>query len=129
MAIYLFSNMIDLFTEVTTKSLDSFTWTIVSVGLGIVFLSLLLVYLFFRYALTFILNFRFRSFARKKGMDPSDIGTAKTMMSGEVNAAIAMAIYSYYNELHDVESGVVTIKRISKNYSPWSSKLYSMKNL
>ncbi|HNY15765.1 MAG TPA: hypothetical protein PKI12_09485, partial [Bacteroidales bacterium] len=63
--------MIELLTDLTTKSLDSLTWTIVSVGLGIVFLSLLLVYLFFRYALTYILNFRFRSFARKKGMDPS----------------------------------------------------------
>ena len=51
------------------------------------------------------------------------------MQSGEVNAAIAMALYSYFNELHDVESGVITIRRVSKNYSPWSSKLYNMKNL
>ncbi len=110
-------------------ALDSLTWTIVVVGIGIVFLSLLIVYWFFRYVLTFILNFRFRSFARKKGIDPAEALTAKTIQTGEENAAIAMALYQYFNELHDVESGVVTIKRVSRHYSPWSSKLYNMKNL
>ncbi len=111
------------------QALDSLTWTVVVVGIGIVFLSLLIVYWFFRYVLTFILNFKLKSFARKKGIDPAEIQTAKTIQSGEVNAAIAMAIYSYFNELHDVESGVMTIKRVSRHYSPWSSKLYNMKNL
>jgi Na+-transporting methylmalonyl-CoA/oxaloacetate decarboxylase gamma subunit len=109
--------------------LEPVTWTIVVVGIGIVFLALLLVYLFFRYVLTFILNFRFRSFARKKGIDPTEVQTARTIQSGEVNAAIAMALYQYFNELHDIESGVITIRRVSRNYSPWSSKLYNMKNL
>lgn len=118
-----------LLLSVPAAELDPITWTIVVVGIGIVFLSLLLVYLFFRYVLTFILNFRLRSFARKKGIDPAEIHTDKTIQSGEVNAAIAMALYSYFNELHDVESGVITIKRVSRNYSPWSSKLYNMKNL
>jgi hypothetical protein len=49
--------------------------------------------------------------------------------SGEVAAAIAMALYLHFGEMHDVESGVVTIKRISKLYSPWSSKLYHMRNM
>jgi len=48
--------------------------------------------------------------------------------AGEVNAAIAMALYSYFGELHDRESGIVTIKRVNKPYSPWSSKLYNMRN-
>ncbi|MFZ2287744.1 MAG: OadG family protein [Bacteroidales bacterium] len=109
--------------------LEPLTWTIVIVGIGIVFIALLLIYLFFRYVLTYILNFRLRSFARKKGIDPAEVHTVKTIQSGEVNAAIAMALYSYFNELHDVESGVITIRRVSKNYSPWSSKLYNMKNL
>ena len=120
---------IQLLSIFHATGVDSLAWIIVLVGLGIVFLSLLLVYLFFRYALTFILNFRFRSFARKKGIDKSEAETAGKMMTGEVNAAIAMALYSYFNEMHDVESGVITIKKVSKTYSPWSSKLYSMNNL
>ncbi|NLE36230.1 MAG: OadG family protein [Bacteroidales bacterium] len=117
-----------LFTE-AASALDSLAWTVVAVGVGIVFLSLLCVYLFFRYILTFILNFKLKSFARKKGIDPTEMQTAKTIQSGEVNAAIAMALYSYFNELHDIESGVITIKRVSRHYSPWSSKLYNMNNL
>jgi Na+-transporting methylmalonyl-CoA/oxaloacetate decarboxylase gamma subunit len=118
-----------IFLTEGAAALDSLTWTVVVVGIGIVFLSLLIVYLFFRYVLTFILNFKLKSFARKKGIDPAEVLTAKTIQSGEVNAAIAMALYSYFNELHDVESGVMTIKRVSRHYSPWSSKLYNMKNL
>ena len=118
-----------LIMAASSAGLDPLTWTIVVVGIGIVFLALLIVYWFFRYFLTFILNFKFRTFARRKGIDPSDVHTVKTLQSGEVNAAIAMALYSYYNELHDVESGVITIKRVSRNYSPWSSKLYNMNNL
>lgn len=49
--------------------------------------------------------------------------------AGEISAAVAMALYLHFGEMHDVESGVVTIKRISKLYSPWSSKLYHMRNL
>jgi len=118
-----------VFLPVIMAALEPVAWTIVAVGIGIVFLSLAIVYLFFRYVLTFMLNFKLRSFARKKGIDPDEADTANTMMSGEVNAAIAMALYQYLNELHDVESGVITIKRVSRNYSPWSSKLYNMNNL
>lgn len=121
--------MQQLMISAAAQGLDPLTWTIVVVGIGIVFIALLLVYLFFRYILTFILNFKLRSFARKKGIDPAEFHTAKTIQSGEVNAAIAMALYSYFNELHDVESGVITIRRVSRNYSPWSSKLYNMNNL
>ncbi|MCK7540598.1 MAG: OadG family protein [Marinilabiliales bacterium] len=99
------------------------------VGIGIVFIALLLVYLFFRYLLTYILNFRFRSFAREKGNRSCRDAYSQNNTVREVNAAIAMALYSYFNELHDVESGVITIRRVSKNYSPWSSKLYNMNNL
>ena len=46
----------------------------------------------------------------------------------DANAAIAMALYLYFNELHDEESNVITINKVSRAYSPWSSKLYNMGN-
>lgn len=49
-------------------------------------------------------------------------------MSGEVNAAIAMALYLYQNEMHDIENAVLTIDKVSRNYSPWSSKIYTLRN-
>ena len=41
--------------------------------------------------------------------------------------AIAMALHMYYDEVHDDESNVITIKRIERRYSPWSSKIYGLR--
>jgi len=57
----------------------------------------------------------------KKGGNESTISH-----SGEVNAAISMAIYLCMNERHDKESGKITAKKLSKRYSPWSSKIYTI---
>lgn len=48
------------------------------------------------------------------------------MLTGEEIAAIAMALKMYQDDLHDIESTVITINRVAKVYSPWSSKLYGM---
>ena len=42
--------------------------------------------------------------------------------------AIAMALHLFYDEVHDNESNVITIKRIERRYSPWSSKIYGINN-
>lgn len=47
-------------------------------------------------------------------------------ISGEIVVAIGTALYHYLNELHEEESGKITIKRIAKSYSPWSSKIYGV---
>lgn len=49
-------------------------------------------------------------------------------LSGLESAAISAAIHYILSELHDLESGEITIKKVSKKYSPWSSKIYSMNN-
>jgi hypothetical protein len=48
-------------------------------------------------------------------------------MSGEVNAAIAMTLHLYQSELHDYENTVLTIQKVSRTYSPWSSKIYTLR--
>ena len=45
----------------------------------------------------------------------------------DLNAAIATALYLYKQEVHDYENLVLTIKRVEKKYSPWSSKIYSLR--
>jgi len=54
---------------------------------------------------------------------------AKDKSSGEINAAIAMALYLYSNEIHDQENPVITMIRVSRTYSPWSSKIYGLRKL
>jgi hypothetical protein len=51
-------------------------------------------------------------------------------LTGAENAAICTALYLYFSELHDEEKHVMTVKKISRSYSPWSSKIYGiLKNL
>lgn len=50
-------------------------------------------------------------------------------LSGEINAAIALAIHLYRSQLHDTEDAVITLKKVTKTYSPWSSKLYMLRQI
>jgi hypothetical protein len=53
----------------------------------------------------------------------------KTSTSGDEIAAIAMALHLYKSDLHDTESLTITFNRISRTYSPWSSKIYGIMNM
>ncbi len=46
---------------------------------------------------------------------------------GEVFAAIAMAMHEFQSDVHDVEDTVLTITRVKRSYSPWSSKIYTLR--
>lgn len=48
--------------------------------------------------------------------------------SGEVIAAISMALRDHL-EAHDRENTVLTINKVRRSYSPWSSKIYSLREL
>ncbi|MCB8964106.1 MAG: OadG family protein [Bacteroidales bacterium] len=54
---------------------------------------------------------------------------AETEISGEVFAAISTALYMHETESHDRESEIITIQRISRHYSPWSSKFYGLRQI
>lgn len=49
--------------------------------------------------------------------------------SGEACAAIAAALYQYFNDRHDVEDTVLTMRKLKRAYSPWSSKLYGLRQV
>ncbi|MFO8087472.1 MAG: OadG family protein [Bacteroidales bacterium] len=100
------------------------------VGYVIVFSALVLLFLVFRNLPKLIkLNLRSKLKAKKrlKG-EPEDTQQEHFDTPGEVNAAIGAAIYLYFNELHDDESNIITMEKISKRYSPWSSKIYGLRN-
>ena len=48
-------------------------------------------------------------------------------IAGDVSAAISTALYLFFDEMHDEESNVITIKHARKEYSPWSSKIYGLR--
>ena len=48
--------------------------------------------------------------------------------SGEEIAAIVMALHEHL-DAHDKESTILTINKVRRSYSPWSSKIYGMRRM
>ncbi|BDD01621.1 OadG family transporter subunit [Persicobacter psychrovividus] len=101
-------------------------WIILSVGMLIIFLALLLLFVVFGFVLPGILNLLARKPKVKMKVKAADGVTDKEVaMSGEVAAAISAGIYQFLEEAHDEENTILTIDKVKRNYSPWSSKIYT----
>jgi Na+-transporting methylmalonyl-CoA/oxaloacetate decarboxylase gamma subunit len=95
-------------------------------AISVVFIALILLYVIFKQ----VGNYHIKKSRERSLVSMSDSDKLKaTNVSAEVYAAIAAALHSYLqgNETHDVENTVLTISRVTKNYSPWSSKIYTLR--
>ena len=95
--------------------------------------SLTLLYLIFKFMGKYFINSaRKKEDEAKGGKSGSDTDTkskskGEGALTGEELAAISMAIYKYSEDMHDMENTVLMINRITKMYSPWSSKIYGLR--
>lgn len=105
---------------------DSQTWTITLLGWAIVLVALFFLVGIFL-VIPKIINWSIKRSLRNKGKH--QIKDEHLAISGETNAAIATALFLYFNQIHDEESNVITIKQVRRRYSPWNSKLYGMTNM
>lgn len=103
-----------------------------SFGIGMAFISMIIViailvamFIIFKLLAGLYTRDARNKMSKRKGIATTAAASEETI-SGEVNAAIVMALYYYKNELHDIENTVLTIKKVSRTYSPWSSKIYGM---
>lgn len=103
-----------------------------SFGIGMAFISMIIViailvvmFLIFKLLSGLYTRDTRNKISKRKGVETT-VANSSESISGEVNAAIVMALYYYRNELHDIENTVLTIKKVSRTYSPWSSKIYGM---
>ncbi len=96
------------------------------VGYLIVFTALVVLYVVFTY-LAKVLEYQARKRCEREGRkictDNDDF-----VINGEVSAAISMALHLHFSEMHDIESGKLTVKQVSKRYTPWNSKIYNVMN-
>lgn len=97
--------------------------TLAFVGYVIVFTALISLYFVFQY-MPVLLNLIAKRRLKNKS-DREEVIDDITI-TGEVSAAISTALHLYFNEMHDDEKTVLTITKISKRYSPWSSKIYNV---
>jgi hypothetical protein len=93
----------------------------------VVFLALLGLYLLFKLVGNIAVSLSHRRAMKASGMTKEE-AKGMTERSGEIYAAIAMAIYEA-TELHDEENTILTIKNTARSYSPWNSKIYTLREL
>lgn len=95
------------------------------VGMGVVFAALALLSVFFIY-----LTKAMKINLKKKRIGSGEIKSEhhETDSTGEIDAAISLALHMHFSELHDYESTVLTINKVQRTYSPWSSKIYGLRN-
>ena len=100
-----------------------------AIAISVVFSALLFLYVIFKQVglrLIAIQDRRTHQHKLKKQEAKPEIVSSSRDVSGGVYAAITAAIYLYSEELHDVESAVLTINKVSRTYSPWSSKIHGL---
>ena len=104
-----------------------------SVGIGmsisamsVVFCGLILLFIAFKVVGKVAVNLSKRNAMKAKGIDKVE-AKELSQAPGEVYAAISMALHEMQDEVHDVEETVLTITRVKRSYSPWSSKIYTLR--
>lgn len=108
------------------SNIDQLAVIITVVGYLVVFVALIiLVIVIGRIATIQKLVVRIK-LRRSKKTENSDEMIPQVSITADENAAICTALYLYFTELHDEEKYVMTVKKVSRNYSPWSSKIYGI---
>lgn len=95
-------------------------------GYAIVFLALVglsVFMIYFTKLLKINLKKKLAASGNSDNHDESDLD-----IPGEVNAAIALALHKHFAEIHDFENTVITIRKVQRPYSPWSSKIYGLRH-
>ena len=107
-----------------------------SIGIGmaitamaVVFIGLILLYIFFKFIGKASVRLRTDRAMKAKGITDREEAKEKMLghAPGEVYAAIAIAMHEMQSDVHDVEETVLTITRVKRSYSPWSSKIYTLR--
>lgn len=118
------------------KKFDPFGAGMAFIAMGVVFIALALLYFFFKMSARLLrLNIKKQMHSRsliraKAGVPALTVENHLNLeMTGEINAVIALTLFLYRTELHDAENTVLTINKVSRTYSPWSSKIYGLRKL
>lgn len=103
-------------------------------GAGLTILSMAVVFssLFILCLLFYFVGRLFTKTATiRKTKEVADAGVDESVVtpdSGEEIAAVCMALHEHLN-MHDNEDLVLTINKVKRSYSPWNSKIYSLREI
>jgi Na+-transporting methylmalonyl-CoA/oxaloacetate decarboxylase gamma subunit len=125
------SNNVILDTEAASQRFKDFDpyGVIMSVtAMSVVFIALILLYIIFKYIGQASIKSEHKK-AVKVGLTPAV--AESEAVSGEIYAAVATAMHLYMQEdgVHDLENTILTIHKVTRTYSPWSSKIYGLREV
>ena len=98
-------------------------------AMNVVFCGLILLFIAFKIVGKASVSLSKRNAMKAKGITDKQEAKEKKLgeAPGEIFAAIAMAMHEMQSDVHDVEDTVLTITRVKRSYSPWSSKIYTLR--
>ena len=98
-------------------------------AMSVVFFGLILLYICFRAIGKLAVSLRRRNAMEAKAITCKEEAKEKKLgeAPGEVIAAISLAMHEMQSDVHDVEDTILTITRVKRSYSPWSSKIYTLR--
>lgn len=98
-------------------------------AMSVVFLGLILLHICFKLIGKAAIKLRKRNAMIAHNITDKQEAKEKKLgeAPGEVIAAISMALHEAQGADHDVEETILTISRVKRSYSPWSSKIYTLR--
>lgn len=98
-------------------------------AMSVVFLGLILLYICFKLIGKAAIKLRKRNAMIAHNITDKQEAKEKKLgeAPGEVIVAISMALHEAQGADHDVEETILTISRVKRSYSPWSSKIYTLR--
>ena len=99
------------------------------IAMSVVFIGLVLLYVSFKIVGNIAVKLGKKNAMKATGITDKTEAKEKNLgsHSGEEAAAIAMALHEFMNDAHDVEDMILTINKVKRSYSPWSSKIYTLR--
>jgi Na+-transporting methylmalonyl-CoA/oxaloacetate decarboxylase gamma subunit len=96
------------------------------IAMGVVFIALVLIFLVLKFFGKLMVSRSTRKEAKSMGVSKQSVKTATVSSNAEEVAAIGLALKMFQEDLHIQESTVITINRVGRIYSPWSSKIHGI---
>ena len=121
--------MLSIMLSAVREPIATHDWVVTVGGFCIVITALVILFLIFT-GFSKLVNHDFKKAKKEKkaNVAPSTSTAAGWKVDDDLAAVIGLAL-ALAKDVHDEESGLVTIKRVERRYSPWSSKIYGLNGL
>ena len=108
-------------------------WIVTISGFMIVVIALIILFLIFA-GISKLINLDWNKLINKnkdKKQDKVEVKEVKNINpdNDDVMVAIGLALSLSMDSVHDVESDILTIKRVERHTSPWNARIYGMNNV